>query len=461
YGEEYSFITTPLFSGSGTEAVPYQVSNLDELRFLSEHSVYWDSYFIQTANIDATDTQNWNSGAGFAPIGNSSNYFSGDYDGQGYSIDGLFINRPSSDNVGLFGSIDSADIYDLGLTSVNITGDEYVGALVGDNSESSVNNCSSTGSVSGEVSIGGLVGSTYYSSVNYSYSTGNVNGNEYVGGLVGENDNSPISDCYSTGSVDGGNCTGGLVGYNQDSSPISNSYSTGNVSGDLYVGGLVGDTFQDCSVTNCFSTGNVDGNEFIAGLLGVNESGCTIVNCFSTGNVSGDADLGGLVSINYGTVTASFWDTETSGQSTSAGGSGKTTSEMITQSTFTDVSWDFVYETANGTVDIWTMNGFDNLGYPFFTGNNLAPVLVTTIASSITGHTASSGGEILDSGQTAITTRGVCWSTSANPTLLDNFTENGTGSGTFISDLTNLSSSTTYYYRAYATNSIGTGYGDE
>ena len=90
------------------------------------------------------------------------------------------------------------------------------------------------------------------------------------------------------------------------------------------------------------------------------------------------------------------------------------------------------------------------------------PTLTTTAVSSITQTTAVSGGTISNDGGAAITARGVCWSTSPSPTIaLSTRTTDGTGTGAFTSNLTGLLASTIYYVRAYATNSVGTGYGNE
>lgn len=88
------------------------------------------------------------------------------------------------------------------------------------------------------------------------------------------------------------------------------------------------------------------------------------------------------------------------------------------------------------------------------------PTLTTTPISDITFSTAKSGGSISDDGGAGITNRGVCWGTSLDPTILDNVTSEGTGSGDFTSELTNLIDGTVYYVRAYATNSEGTAYGN-
>ncbi len=90
-----------------------------------------------------------------------------------------------------------------------------------------------------------------------------------------------------------------------------------------------------------------------------------------------------------------------------------------------------------------------------------APTVTTDNATGITYSSAISGGNITYNGGAPVTARGVCWSTSSNPTLADNYTTDGTGTGSFTSNITGLAANTQYYIRAYATNSEGTGYGNE
>ena len=97
----------------------------------------------------------------------------------------------------------------------------------------------------------------------------------------------------------------------------------------------------------------------------------------------------------------------------------------------------------------------------FFNLLNVAPTVTTDAASSITDNTAVSGGEVTSDGGDSVTARGECWSTVSGPTLSDNHTANGSGMGRFTSQITGLLSGTTYYVRAYATNSAGTAYGNE
>ncbi|MCX5643923.1 MAG: hypothetical protein NTZ17_04445 [Phycisphaerae bacterium] len=231
-----------------------------------------------------------------------------------------------------------------------VNGHETVGGLVGFNG-GDVTDCHSTGAVSGTGSwVGGLVG-VNSGTVTGCFSTGVVSSTgSGVGGLVGFNWDGPVTQCYSTGAVNAHQSVGGLVGYNDNW--VTRCYSTGVVSGTgPGVGGLIGDNGR--TVTDCYSTGAVSGSSHnIGGLMGYNEGAVT--DCYSTGTVTGGThSVGGLVGFNPGIVIASFWDTQTSREATSAGGTGKTTAQMKTAKTFLDAGWDFVGETKNGTADIW------------------------------------------------------------------------------------------------------------
>ena len=179
-----------------------------------------------------------------------------------------------------------------------------------------------------------------------------IEGSSYLG-LFGylmwpaEVRNVGVVDVYITSS---GEHVGGLVGQSSFNVIVAQCYSTGAVDGD---GGLVGWNYG--TITQCYSTVAVRGHFSVGGLVGYN-SWCysTINQCYSSGAISGTWTTGGLVGKNYeGTVTTSFWDIETSGQTKSAGGIGKTTAEMQTASNFIEAGWDFVKEAENGTEDIW------------------------------------------------------------------------------------------------------------
>ena len=207
-----------------------------------------------------------------------------------------------------------------------------VGGLVGTNEiEGKITNSYATGVVSGQGdNFGGLAG-VNSGVVAASYATGSVsaNGLANVGGLVGVNETEgKIITSYATGVVSGqGDNFGGLAGVN--SGVIAASYAAGNVSGEGFadVGGLVGDNRYTGVITAAYAVGSVSGRaDRHGGLIGLNQGVVTV--CFSTGEVPQDG--GGLIERNGddGAVTNCYWDTETSGQTESAGGDAKTTAEL-------------------------------------------------------------------------------------------------------------------------------------
>ena len=132
------------------------------------------------------------------------------------------------------------------------------------------------------------------------------------------------------------------MGYNK-SSDVSNCYATGNVSGNSSTGGLVGYNYI-ANLSNCYATGNVSGNSSTGGLIGVVDEKSSVNNCYATGRVSGGS-IGGLIDDNTGNVNTSYWNTQSSGVSTSNGGTGLTTAQMKQQASFS--GWDFA--------NVWTI----------------------------------------------------------------------------------------------------------
>ena len=208
---------------------------------------------------DGARNDTYNAGSGWQPIGNASNKFTAAFEGNGHTIANLFINRVSTDNVGLFGYTgDSSVIRNVGLTDVNVSGRYQVGALVGW-SDGSVTASYATGTVTGAVSVGGLVGASFRSSVTASYATASVTGgSNTAGGLVGWNQGT-VAASYATGSVTSAREAGGLVGAN-DSGAITASYATGRVTADSDAGGLVGD--NSGTVTNSYYDRDTSGRTF-------------------------------------------------------------------------------------------------------------------------------------------------------------------------------------------------------
>jgi hypothetical protein len=332
-------------TGSGTKEDPYVIHDVDGLQDMqNELGDYWSVYYELGENIDASATSGWNSGQGFSPVGNLTTPFAGHFDGNDYTITGLFISR-NQQGVGLFGAASSATFANVKLADCNITNlDDYTGALGGYFEDCSVTKCHSTGSVTSK----------------------NAN---YVGGLVGYTTRATLrttldkcdSSCAVTQTGHKTYYASGLVGY-ADYTDITKSFSAGSVEAQYQAaGGLVGYLGANATITDSYSSADVTesgewGLEYSGGLVGYNSG--TIQTSYSRGKIGGSARVGGLVGINDGgTVTDSFWDKETSGQETSDGGTGKTTGDMKKKRTFSDAGWDIYRSVMNPT------NGYPFLGW--------------------------------------------------------------------------------------------------
>ena len=300
-----------------------------------------------TANIDLdtdgdgsadSDDTYWNSGNGWQPIGSASNQYSGNFKGNGNTINNLFINR-NTHYTGLFSVTTAASrIETLGVINANVTGNNWTGILIGANQGT-------------------------------------------------------IVACYTTGKAQGSAAVGGLAGFS--SGTVSTSYSTAYTSGTDQIGGLVGQQQgSSSSITNSYSTGRVS-------------------------RASGSATtIGGLIGqVTAGSVTASYWDTSTSGQTTSAGGSGvvgKTTRQLQTPTGYTGIyaNWnidldnaDSDNDAATGKDDPWAFG--NKMQYPMLDYDGMsttpqnsqamgipdnwnAPIVGERVAVCVTGATRSS-----------------------------------------------------------------------
>ena len=113
--------------------------------------------------------------------------------------------------------------------------------------------------------------------------SGSVSGNNYVGGVVGDNDGGRVENCYNTGAVSGGEDVGGVVGWNNVSGIVTNCYNTGKVTGSAdssNVGGVVGQNSDSSRVENCYNTGAVSGGEDVGGVVGDNGGSGTVTGCY-------------------------------------------------------------------------------------------------------------------------------------------------------------------------------------
>ncbi|KPJ66629.1 MAG: hypothetical protein AMJ43_07595 [Coxiella sp. DG_40] len=389
----------PYHGGSGTAGDPYRIYSAEELQELGSNPADWDKHFklVQHISLFGYTGEQFNMIGLFSWTGLSIP-FTGVFDGEGYTISRFNYTHSSTKQefIGIFSYINhaAAEVKNLTVARFEVDGGANgvaEGALVGLLENGTISNCSvERGSVIGQhFHSGGLIGRVWGGSITDCYicSVEVSNPDGVAGGLVGDNQGI-ISDCVAECDVTGQYGVGGLVGKNQSSGVIELCYSCSNSTGDQQVGGLVGEnrgiisqshssgsvgvrgTFQsdigglvgrniDGEIYNCYSTAAVIGGNDCGGLVGLNwrtDAPTIISHCYSTGHVSGTASLGGLVGKNIdGTVTNSFWDTQTSGRFSSAGGTGKTTAQMQDMNTFLDAGWDFVEETVNGTEDVWKL----------------------------------------------------------------------------------------------------------
>lgn len=398
-------------TGSGTVGDPYIIYNVTDLQAVNNDL---DAYYELANDIDA-------SGVSFTPIGTIANKFTGSFDGKEYSISDLSISLPTTNYVGLFGAVASgATIQNIRLVSPSIVGYDTVGGLMGYHNLATVECC-------------GVVG-------------GSVTGRRSVGGFVGQGGGN-IDKCWSTASV----------------------YSSPDAA-DRYGGGFVG--LCTSGITNCYviCTLYTEGADDATGRFG---------------GFSGECSASGGVTYSYAVVSIGeiksgvrggfngyldlisedncFWDTTVSGIDTSAGGTGKTTTQLKTQSTFDDApaNWDFS--------TTWAIHAEVNSGYPYLqcVPATCTPTVTTNEATDITASSAILHGTVdTDCGIDC-----VCffeWGEVEDvftDWYCDDITrgaseEFATTDDELPDSPTNLKAATTYYFRTRVTNSWGVSYGD-
>jgi hypothetical protein len=305
--QNYSFS-----GGEGSKENPWLVANHQDLDNVRN---YPDAHYLQIADIHLVNL--WHP----IPI------FNGLYDGGGYYITNLNIdtilscscsshskrNRRKSqflstnfctaDNTGFFSVLNGGELTQVRIIGGRISGNNYTAALVGSNEGGVISFCSVENvSISGSKDVGGLVGSNF-GTIDQSYTASStVTGITNTGGLVGTNYGRKITDSYAINEVQGTKTTGGFIGLNS-----------------------------------------------IEGL---------IQNCYAAGTISGEVDLGGLVGRNLSAqVLNSYWDIESSGQATSAAGTGISTREMLQEATFTN--WNFEPVPNEPDFPVWFIADFN------------------------------------------------------------------------------------------------------
>ncbi|MDR1451960.1 MAG: hypothetical protein LBI57_06505 [Helicobacteraceae bacterium] len=306
---------------------------------------------ITLTSTTLDDTEGW------SPIGDSSTPFTGILNGNGYKVSGLWIDRSSIDNVGLFGYINNgAKISNFGVSINNVKGGvkgrKTVGAIAGYTYNSSIKNSYSMGNVSGDNSVGGIAG-FLTSSIENSYAMGDVSGVGYVGGIVGQVSGGAISKSYAAGNVIGSdNYVGGIVGQADSASSINNSYSTGDVSGVANVGGIAG-YVHNSTITNnaAINSAIVSASADAGRVVGYNNS-ATISNNFALATMK---------------VNGATYDVPTTNDHN---GTSKTIGDLTTQATYDGaisgdglggLGWQFGDDDDNP----WKIDASKNNGYPY------------------------------------------------------------------------------------------------
>ncbi len=283
-----TFLITPDYpGGDGSLISPYEITTLRQLA-----GMRYDlgAHYVLANTINAAATRLWEDG-GFKPIGYWNDPFTGSFNGSGFVIDSLWIERPSENFIGLFSEVAGGTIDSCWLENVTIKGNAYVGAITG------------------ELSDGG--------SITHSYSTGKIVGKWEIGGLVGA-------------ARAGYNFTGSSGG-------ITESYSTVHMQGEYTIGGIAGSVGNKMELHNTYFTGVMSGNRNVGGVVGLSNA----FYSFSAGKIIPGLDgIGGVAGgwRKEDTLTHSFWNSEYN-TFPDSGGVAKTSIEMKDSLTYS--AWDF------------------------------------------------------------------------------------------------------------------------
>ena len=301
----------------------HKYAEIDETKRVSKQSLFvaGETYYLSNAKdvvalqnlvnsgVDTTDVKFElardidMSGIDFRGIGvDEQNSFKGTFDGCGYVISNLKV-KTTANYTGLFGCTNKASISNLGLENCDMSGNGY---------------------------IGGIVGLSISSKISNSYCSGVVSGSNYVGGVVGESRSSHIKSLYFKGEVVGtaGN-VGGISGCLRVGGTFENCYSEGFVTGGGFdTGGLAGANFDGVQVNKSFSSCDVVGNSSVGGLIGC--AGAPLRNSFFVGKVSGKRDVGGLVGFNQTSLDTCACSTSSYSQTVGDVSWVKDTGNMLT-----------------------------------------------------------------------------------------------------------------------------------
>ncbi len=219
----------PDYDGAGTEGDPYLIGDAEDLQQM-RYDV--DAHYELSGDVDASDTETWFDGSGFEPIGHDGTPFTGTFDGGGYGVSNLAVNRSDEDESGLFGHVgDSGSVTNLTVDG-EFAGASAVGIVAGVN-DGTVAKTTVNGSVDGSTVVGGVVGQNDGIISNVSADV-NATGDDHIGGLAGNNTDTDgsetvIRDSFAVGEVTTSGDGGGLVGENEE--PVTDAYWNTETSG--------------------------------------------------------------------------------------------------------------------------------------------------------------------------------------------------------------------------------------
>lgn len=291
---------TDFAGGRGTQEKPYLIETAAQLAYLAQSvnsgTISSNQYFSLEADLNLSRLP-------WTPIGTKEHLFYGTFSGNAHTISNLYINAPSADYQGLFGLATYSEVQNLCLTDISVTGNEYVGGIVGRNSNYKdttssggiIRDCNVSGSVTGNKCVGGACGhgGTFSRCINQAKVFANSG---YAGGIAGYGESNL---CINHGEVDTyGSCAGGIAGCGN----TRNCMNTGSIGGNAadYVGGIAGN-YSGYVIRNSCNMGQVKSNGEAAGISLTSAS-----NCYNVGDVSSTSASADVYSVSDDTVASQY-----------------------------------------------------------------------------------------------------------------------------------------------------------
>lgn len=365
--------------GNGTASNPYIVLTAEQLAYLSfvtnaSESEYAGKFFKLGADILLSDSDILNkkgeltadSGklVKWTPIGNSDVKFTGNFDGDGYTVSGIFINTTSSHN-GLFGN-SSGTVQNVTVSDSWIQGGKQTAGIVGYNT-GTIQNVSNKATVIGTENVGGIVGASSYkgsftaSKIKRVLNSGNISGSKQVGGIVGSASYVEIDSAQNTAQINGSGLVGGIAGKinNQEENFVCALKNSGKISGTHFTGGILGACggstsvysngsssgncmwlYLDCGkIQNAINEADVEGASYTAGITGFVCEG-TVTGAGNTGKISGENYSGGVFGKTISSTTKNLFNRETVTGKIYVGGIAGYNEEGVTSSAYTTAKVD-------------------------------------------------------------------------------------------------------------------------